>query len=377
MKKIFFLNVALVCLVLSSYSKVLRVGFFGPPISGVDYSDLTAAISAASANDTIYIFPGANSAGSYTISKRLVLMGYGNWLDGTSNPKGNANRQAFNGNSTVGTVVLLAGSAGTVITGMFGGTIYVGDCDNAVIRRNRNITVTLGHPTSGPLVNDNVAILENYRVIIQSYNTNGYSATNLNISNNFINYLSFYANNTLSGLISNNVWAYSSAESNTEINSGTYAIDIQGGSFLFQNNIFASYYNAVPANNYNYFTFTGIGNSIFNYNLMIPGYNFTAFPAAGTGNTYVQSNNAASIFEGFPTIGSRTADDRWALVAGSPALVANRPGSSIDAGIYAGGTPYKLSTIPSMPTIYSLSSPQGNNPTGSTIQINLSTRGNN
>jgi hypothetical protein len=377
MKKTFLLNVALVCLVLSSYSKVLRVGFFGPPIGGVDYADLTAAITAAAANDTIYIFPGANSAGSYNISKRLVLMGYGNWLDGTSNPKGNANRQAFNGNSTLGTVVLLAGSAGTVITGMYGGTIYVGDCDNAVIRRNRNITINLGHPTSGPLVNDNVAILENYRVIVQSYSTNGYSATNLNISNNFINYISFSANNTLSGLISNNVWAYSYTETNAEINTGTYSIEAQGGSFLFQNNIFACYTNAAPASNYNYFVLNGVGNCIFNYNVMLAGYNLSAFPATGTGNTYVQANNAASLFEGFPTIGSRSADDRWVLKAGSPALVANRPGSSVDAGIYAGGTPYKLSTIPAMPTIYSLSSPQGNNPSGSTIQINLSTRGNN
>jgi hypothetical protein len=219
--------------------------------------------------------------------------------------------------------------------------------------------------------------LENYRVYITGYSAPNYNFTNLNISNNFIWYLNFSAGNTYSGLISNNLWSYSAVETDPEINSSPSQIGLASGAMLLQNNVFASFTDANPASNYNYFTFNDAGNSIFNYNVMLAGYNLGAFTGAGTGNTYVQSNNASSIFEGFPTTGSRSADDRWVLKAGSPALVANRPGSSVNAGIFGGPNPYKLSTIPPIPTISRLSSPDGNNPAGSSIQINVSTRGNN
>jgi hypothetical protein len=261
--------------------------------------------------------------------------------------------------------------------GFSAGTFYIGDAGDLVIRRNRNPDIILGHPTNGPKTNNNIQILENYKVTIRSYSTGGYNATNLNISNNFINYLSLTSPNTFSGSISNNIWAYSVTEGNAEINSGTNAVDLAGGSFLFQNNIFASYTNATAGSNYNYFAFNGAGNSIFNYNLMISGNNQNSFPTAGTGNVIIGSNNAGSIFEGFPTIGLRTADDRWVLKAGSPALAINPLVSNPNGGMYSGPNPYKLSTIPAIPTIYSLSSPDGNNPAGGTIQINVSTRGNN
>ena len=145
---------------------------------------------------------------------------------------------------------------------------------------------------------------------------------------------------------------------------------------MFQNNILLSYTNASAASNYNYFTFTGETNSVFNYNLNVQSYNGSTWPV-GSGNITVTPANAALVFNGFPAIGSFTADNRYQLTANSAAKVANRPGSSVDAGMFAGPTPYKLSTIPSIPTIYLFTSPQGNNPTGSTIQFNVSTRANN
>jgi len=83
----------------------------------------------------------------------------------------------------------------------------------------------------------------------------------------------------------------------------------------------------------------------------------------------------SNIFNAFPLIGTTSADARYQLKAGSPALTAGSGGTPI--GMYTGNYPYKLSTIPSIPTIYQLSSPQGNNPPGNTMQINVSTRGNN
>ncbi len=76
-----------------------------------------------------------------------------------------------------------------------------------------------------------------------------------------------------------------------------------------------------------------------------------------------------------PLIGTTSADARFQLKAGSPALTVGAGSTPI--GMFTGSYPYKLSGLPSIPSIYQLSSPQGNNPPGSTIQINLSTKGNN
>ena len=95
----------------------------------------------------------------------------------------------------------------------------------------------------------------------------------------------------------------------------------------------------------------------------------------GVGNVITPIANASNVFTAFPLIGTTSADARYQLKAGSPALTVGSGSTAI--GMFAGNYPYKLSTIPAIPTIYSLTSPQGNNPPGNTIQINVSTRGNN
>ena len=157
---------------------------------------------------------------------------------------------------------------------------------------------------------------------------------------------------------------------------GTYSsgngIELGGGAYLVQNNIFLSYY--ATASNYNYFVFTNGGNSIFNYNLGLQSTTPINW-GTGVGNVITPLGNAANIFTAFPVIGTTSADARYQLKAGSPALTVGNGGTPI--GMFTGSYPYKLSNIPTIPTIYALTSPQGNNPTGSTIQINVSTRGNN
>lgn len=104
-------------------------------------------------------------------------------------------------------------------------------------------------------------------------------------------------------------------------------------------------------------------NIIFNNNVGTG----TQFPT-GNGN---QQNKAWNTI--FNLTGSY--DGKYALKAGSPAIGAGVSG--IDAGIFGGATPYRLSGIPSVPTIYALTSPQGTTPVGNSVQINLSTRSNN
>jgi hypothetical protein len=386
MKKISLFAGLLLLAISTIQAKIRRVGYFGSIVSGTDYGSFALAVTAASAGDTILIFPGAVATGA--INKKLIIIGTGNWIDPSSTPKGNDNQQAFASTAGIsGSISFQTGSEGSVITGLYGAgaTIYVG-ANNITIRRNRNIIVNLAYNTNGtasnPITVNNLAILENYELAINySYNAAGFGHTNLNVSNNFMESFSLNTTlNTYNGNISNNIWAYDGTTTATNggasVLSSTGQIYLGNGAFLFQNNILCYYVNSSAANNSSNFIINDGGNTVFNYNVALQSNNNIGI-GAGTGNIVVPIANAANIFADFPAIGTNTADARYRLKANSPALAANRPGSSADAGMYGGTTPYKLSTLPSIPSIYSLSSPQGNNPSGTTIQINLSTKGNN
>ena len=378
MKKFSFLFIIVLLIVVHADAKIRRVGFFGSPVSGTDYTTVALAYAAAQSGDTILMFPSTSLSG--TIAKKLTIIGPGSWLDPNSTPKGNANLQAFAGTASISSLIFDVGSDGSVLSGFNGGTVYIKD-NNITIKRNREIDlyVTFSNP-AGTITN--LQVIQNYRVSINQYYNNGSSSTNMNISNNLISYFSTPGGNTYSGNISNNVWAYDATQNANSANGGSSTfsnangIELGGGAYLLQNNIFISYTNVAAASNYNYFVFSNGGNSIFNYNLALQS-SVAINWGVGVNNVITPITNAPNIFTAFPIISTTSADARFQLKAGSPALVANRPGSTVDAGMFAGSYPYRLSTIPTIPTIYTLTSPQGNNPPGSTIQINVSTRGNN
>ncbi len=376
MKKFAFLLVIVFLFAFDANAKIRRVGFFGSPISGTDYITFAAAYAASNSGDTILVFP--NNDINATITKKLTIYGPGSWLDPNSTPKGNANQQAFAGTATAGSVVFGAGSDGSVISGFNNCNFYVAD-SNITISRNRSLNVYVTYLSPAGTIT-NLQVLQNYQVAIYQYYNNASSSLNMNISNNFIAAFSTPIGNTYSGNISNNVWAYDATQATNNLNGGSStlsnaaAIELGAGAYVVQNNIFLSYTNAASASNYNYFTFSNGGNSVFNYNLAIQSSTPINW-GVGTGNVITNIANAANIFTAFPLIGSTSADARYQLKAGSPALTVGAGSTPI--GMYTGNYPYKLSTLPPIPSIYQLSSPQGNNPPGSTIQINLSTKGNN
>lgn len=377
MKKLTLLLLTVTFVFADANAKIRRVGFFGSPIAGTDYISFAAAYTAAASGDTILMFPATSFTA--TISKKLIIIGPGNWLDPNDTPaKGNANLQAFAGIATVNNITFDVGSDGSVLTGFYGASIRVKD-NNITIVRNCEIIVYVTSDLNTTTIS-NLQVLQNYRVSIQQFYNNGSGSTNMNISNNLITSFSTPVGNTYSGNISNNVWAYDATLNSNSVNGGNQSfsggniINLGAGAYLIQNNIFLSYTNALAASNYNYFIFSNGGNSVFNYNLGLQS-GVAINWGIGTGNVITSIGNVANIFAAFPTIGSTSADARFQLKAGSPALTIGAGSTPI--GMFTGVTPYKLSTIPSIPTIYSLSSPQGNNPAGNTIQINVSTRGNN
>jgi hypothetical protein len=380
MKKFSFLIVMSLSIYSSSYATIRRVGFFGTPLANVDYSTFANAYTAAVAGDTILMFPSTVLSG--TITKKLTIIGPGSWLNPANTPKGNANEQANPDSATASSVFLNAGSDGTVIMGMNNGDYFI-SANNITISRNYNPTVYIAYnqgSSTTPVNTSGLQLQGNYLLYFANYYTAGTAVTSLNITNNFMNQFTLNPLNTYSGNISNNQWVYDS-ESPTSTNGGTTTlstnsgIDLGNGVFLFQNNIIISYTNVSAASNYNWFAFTDDGNTVFNYNLISQSSNLSNITTNGTGNVVLPVTNISAVFTAFPLIGSSSGDARYQLGASSAALTVGAGSTAI--GMFAGSTPYKLSTIPTIPSIYSLSSPQGNNPSGSTIQINVSTRGNN
>lgn len=355
---------------------VRRVGFFATYIPGTDYADFNSAYIAATAGDTIYVFPGIVNL-SQTISKKLIIIGPGSLLDPAGTPPGNADMQANTGVATVANITFVTGSEGSVFAGFTGGSFSV-EASNITIQRNNNLTVYIA---LHPVTTTGVQIIQNYRVNITNGNTNGSSITNLNVSNNFI--YSFFTSpgNTYAGLITNNVWAYDYTQNAgnadggfTTMSSNNNGIELGLGAYLFSNNILVSYTDPNAASNYNYYRFQNGGNTVFNYNLALQSGTPTNW-GAGTGNVITPIANASAIFQAFPLIGNAGADARYQLGASSPALTIGAGNTPI--GMFAGTAPYKLSMVPAIPSVYKLTSPQGNNPAGNTITINVSTRGNN
>ena len=230
MKKLSFL-LAAVLIFTTVNAKIRRVGFFASPISGTDYTTFALAYTAASAGDTILMFPNTTLGG--TLTKKLIILGPGNFLDPNTTPKGNANLQAFPGEAVISSLTIAPGSDGSVVEGFHSGSIYV-TTDNISLIRNRDINVVIAY-TSPPTTITNLQVLQNYNVSVSNYYSNSCGVTNMNISNNLMYSFSILVGNAYSGNISNNVWT-SDATLSAALNGGSstqslaVGIDLGNGS---------------------------------------------------------------------------------------------------------------------------------------------------
>jgi hypothetical protein len=357
MKKIILFLLSVILINAFSKAAIRRVGFFGPALIGVDYSDFQAAHDASGTGDTIMMMPGTLFSSGNTLSKKLVIIGPGYFLNQNAglqaNPLGmdsaystiTISDAAASGSSFIGCTfsyngVLVTGVNITDISFIrcwFNGTH---NANNFSFQFNQNINNFMflqcsfkgSSISSGPL-----AVGTNLSFINCLFYTN---------PDNYTQDFTFYLANGFahSGLIQNCIFSFSNATSssmNLYLTSGTWAINnsisnssaFQGTGITYQNNIGTA----------------------------------DQFPV---GNSNQQNKTWANIFT---LTGSQ--DGQFSLKAGSPAIGAGISGTN--CGIFGGTTPYRLSGIPSVPTIYAITSPQGNTPSVNTVQINLSTRSNN
>jgi hypothetical protein len=99
-----------------------------------DFTDFPAAVTGASAGDTIYLESSATAYSGTTLAKRVIVIGTGYYLSGTVvNPETQANTNP----ATLGYLYCVVGSGGTVVSGVtFNSTVLLGDSAITIERCN-------------------------------------------------------------------------------------------------------------------------------------------------------------------------------------------------------------------------------------------------
>jgi hypothetical protein len=286
-----------------------------------DFTTAQAAHDGAVAGDTLHFEPSLNFYGSMTMTKRLILIGVGDFLNI------NANQQASGIAASLNDITINnAGAAGSIIMVSFS-YMPITSVPNVVVQRC--------------FIGNRIDASDADNMVIR----NCYFQNAVNILNGSTNIL--FHNNIVRSHI------------NMDISSSATMLN----NLVSLNGNFSSIYNSIIRSNI--FIVGGIsiasGSTIEN-NLSLDG----SIPA-GNGNQ--QNVNMTNVF-----INYNTGNDKdLQLKPASPAIGAGYGG--VDAGAFGGASPYVLSVQPNIPAIYKLNAPPS--VSGSTMNVIISTKSNN
>lgn len=350
MKKTLLLAALVMTAFTQGYAKVWRVN----NNAGVtaDFTTVGAAVFSASvvSGDTIHIEASASSypVSGTAITKSLTYIGVGYFLDPSdAGAPANTGLQVATAHSNLQFLRLGAGADGSKFIGIiFGGSLYMNGANNVTIERCLVI--------SG--------------IYFESGTNNNFSFRKSFIANS--NQINMSGSAVVSGFVCENNMFYNSAFVNLP--------NLSGSNNIFRNNTIGGFNGMTLVNTY-------VANNIFG---ITPQCSFTnctiknnlfqinqTLPVTATDN---QLNvNMANV-----TIGGTTGslDSRWQLKAGSPAIGAGVTVGSVvspDCGAFGATDPYKLSGIPNIPSIYTMTVPVSIPSGSATMNVTFSTRNNN
>jgi hypothetical protein len=307
MKKTITILLVILTLSNASYGKIWTVDNTGRV---ANFTNLTSAISGASAGDTLLLGGSPTAYADFSLTKKLCIIGTGFFL--TENP----NSIEYKTSVTISNITFSPGSGGSTLIGITCAVLMTISADNITVRRcyftNGDLTIN----------SNNNLIKQNYFDFGKSCTMYGgcyYAHIIINGTNNIIrnNYIqaddpsgdaivcgptNIIENNVISGVIT----VTSSSFGNNIIMAGT-----------------ASFTLCDPYNNVCNDVQCGILNGNQSYVLM------------------------TSVF-----VDSGTSDGKFKLLSDSPAKGAGLGG--IDCGMYGGNDPYVLSGIPDIPVITSI-----------------------
>ncbi|MCG2614658.1 hypothetical protein LZZ85_10215 [Terrimonas sp. NA20] len=317
-----------------------------------DFTTFHEAVNSSSvvAGDTLYFEPSTTDyqTNSISVSKRLVMIGPGYFLDpsNTFSP-GNPNLQVATADVRLGFFRIDAGGEGSKILGLsIVGGVYLNATADIVFERN--IFGGYVHFEAGTV--NNVTFRKNFFYGNAVGNSSSVTITNFVCENNIFYNNGHISLDRLSG--TGNIF-----RNNSALNGGNGFVLVNT---YIANNIFGTYGASVLTN-------STVKNNFFQMNQ----------PLSGTATNNVVSQDMTAVFVA-GTTGSF--DSRLALKAGSPAIGAGLTVGSVvspNCGAYGGPDPYKLSGIPNIPTIYTLTVPTSIPSGTATMNVTFSTRNNN
>ena len=347
------LTCTLVCLVIFSavQAKTLRVGYGGVALANVDYTSIDLAVAGALDGDTIQVY---GSVGSGTITKRLVIQGFGYNLDV------HPNLQIVNGDSpSEASLTFNTGSENTVLEGL---TVYSTlNTGNIAYRRCK---ITGAYITVSEKHINNVKFLSSL-IVGQVYMSgqDQFNCTNFEMFNCILQAPVYIYNAGSSGIVANCVTG------NPEY-AGVGSLNLYNSGFLVKNCILYTLGNGI--------------NTVFENNLF---YQAQPNPLpAGSNNKWDQRwadvfNRLGGTDEATGYSATANFDENYYILkANSPARQAGKNGANAatDCGIF-GGEPayiYKISGVPAIPAVYKLTAP-GLNTSTNPYNITISVRSNN
>lgn len=302
-------------------AKIWRVN--NNPGIPADFTTAQAAHDGAAAGDTLHFEPSTGNYGNLVMTKKLVIIGIGDYLND------NPNNQVGGLPASINNITVNAGADNSVIM-ITAGSILVNNAQEVVIQRS-HITGT-GNAFIIELRSAANTIISNciLKSGIGAYQ--GGSSNNVRIVNNII-----------SGPIN--------------LTSGSYGL-------VLNNVIFGGFESRVH-------------NSTYRSNIILGGVDLSGslvennlasgnFLPAGNGN---QNNvDMSTVFVNHTVF----IDKNFILKAASPAIGAGYGG--IDAGAFGGSSPYKLAVQPNVPAIYKLVAPTV--VSGGSITVTISTKSN-
>ena len=297
---------------ISQYSIAAVYTVDNRPESGAQYTEITEAVAAASAGDTIYVHPSSTKYNNVGIDKTLTIIGPGH------DPANYGGINAF-----VDYIYMNAGSDNTVITGMQFAYLYAEATVNDVQIINNRITnnIRIYQYQSSQ---DNWIIEGNYfSYYYYSASIDARSATNLQIRNNVIEGQIRYLDHL--DVITNNLFLNADPSGSAEIFTNVGGIT----SPIVSNNMFVFTDGGATS-------LTNSGVAVTYTNCLTWNPNGSDFPLLpGSGNL----DNTDPLFTNAPIASLDSFyDNDYSLQSGSPAIGAATDGGEI--GIYGRNFPF-------------------------------------
>ncbi len=408
-----FLSFAFLLLANFAQATIRRVGYLGAPIANIDfsYNNIQSAANTANPGDTLQIYQQLAIATTFylDVNKPLKIIGFGHTLNINT---GNQVQNVADGpGNVISNLRFSPGSAGSVVQGLNLSSCVVSDSNITVTRcrfKGNYITSAFNacgtgtpflYPTDGGFVG-----IEAYTYPLKNITINGcyfdqgvytgniincygsFAMTNIVVTNNYFNGpVNLFTGTTgqVYGVFANNIMNHT-LQHLIDTYNGNGNVCTQGAIpnswaphyisnfdyFMIKNNIFNTDDTVRCTLNAPH---SVIQNNIFS---MASQYACPAF--SSTNNVY--KANMTTVFGAAWNNGMVYNDNQLALGASSAAINTGikENGTATNCGVFGGetGQQYRLSGIPSVPSVYLLATP-GINAPSNPFNITVSVKSNN